>query len=44
MTKPPTKLHPLLAALVITLCVAATLFMFLLPSDSLAVGLVYQTF
>ena len=44
MTKPSTSVHPLLAALVIIMCVAASAVMFLLPSDSLAVDLVYRTF
>jgi uncharacterized membrane protein len=44
MKNPPTSIHPVLAALVIAMCVAASAFMFLLPSDSLAVDLVYQTF
>jgi hypothetical protein len=30
--------------MVVVLCVAATMLMLLLPSDSLAVNLVYQTF
>ena len=38
------KIHPVLAGLVIVLCLAATTLMFLIPSDSLAVDLVYQTF
>lgn len=44
MTEASNKLNPVLASLVIILCLAATALMFMLPSDSLVVDLVYQTF
>jgi hypothetical protein len=44
MKEASDRVHPVLAGLVIVLCLAATSLMFMIPSDSLAVDLVYQTF
>ncbi len=44
MTSPETKIHPLVLGAVAALCLACLALIFLLPSESLVVDLLYQAF